>query len=133
MRKVQYRQMQFGQVAIEDIRLDPKSRDDIPAVLKGLQYLHTGKREELSGLLEAHIRPGTDRKVGRPGHRTAGTGRHAITRKILSDRRSPVPAAPLPGAQRGKERRSHATDRATYTVYKHSFIARNRGFLADTN
>ena len=67
MRKVQYRQMQFGQVAIGDIWLDPKSRDDIPAVLKGLQYLHTEKREELFGLLEAHIRPGTDRKVGRPG------------------------------------------------------------------
>ena len=67
MRRVQYRQMQFGQVAIEDIRLDPKSRDDIPAVLKGLQYLHTDKRGELFGLLEAHIRPGADRKVGRPG------------------------------------------------------------------
>ena len=67
MRRVQYRQMRFGQVAIGDIRLDPKSRDDIPAVLKGLQYLHTDKREELFGLLEAHIRPGTDRKVGRPG------------------------------------------------------------------
>ena len=67
MRKVQYRQMQFGQVAIEDIWLDPKSRDDIPAVLRGLQYLHKEKREELFGLLEAHIRPGTDRAVGRPG------------------------------------------------------------------
>ena len=67
MRKVQYRQMQFGQVAIEDIWLDPKSRDDIPAVLRGLQYLHAQKREELFGLLEAHIRPGTDRAVGRPG------------------------------------------------------------------
>ncbi len=67
MRKVQYRQMQFGQVAIEDIWLDPKSRNDIPAVLRGLQYLHARKREELFGLLEAHIRPGTDRAVGRPG------------------------------------------------------------------
>ena len=59
--------MQFGQVAIGDIWLDPKSRDDIPAVLKGLQYLYTDKRVELFGLLESHIRPGTDRKVGRPG------------------------------------------------------------------
>ena len=40
MREVQRRQMQFGQVAIGDIWLDPKSRDDIPAVLKGLQHLH---------------------------------------------------------------------------------------------
>ena len=67
MRKVQRRQMQFGQVAIEDIWLDPKSRDDIPAVLKGLQYLYKDKRGELFGLLEAHIRPETNRKVGRPG------------------------------------------------------------------
>ena len=67
MRKVQRRQMQFGQVAIEDIWLDPKSRDDIPAVLKGLQYLYKDKRGELFGLLESHIRPGTNREVGRPG------------------------------------------------------------------
>ena len=44
MREVQKRQFQFGQVAIEDIWLDPKSRDDIPAVLKGLQHLYKGKR-----------------------------------------------------------------------------------------
>ena len=67
MREVQKRQFQFGQVAIEDIWLDPKSRDDIPAVLKGLQHLHKERREELFSLLERHIRPGTDRKVGRPG------------------------------------------------------------------
>ena len=67
MREVQKRQFQFGQVAIEDIWLDPKSRDDIPAVLKGLQHLYKEHREELFLLLETHIRPGTDRKVGRPG------------------------------------------------------------------
>ena len=67
MREVQKRQFQFGQVAIEDIWLDPKSRDDIPAVLKGLQHLYKEQREELFALLERHIRPGTDRKVGRPG------------------------------------------------------------------
>ena len=59
--------MQFGQVAIEDIWLDPKSRDGMPAVLKGLQFLYKDKRGELFSLLEAHIRPGTDRTVGRPG------------------------------------------------------------------
>ena len=67
MREVQKRQFQFGQVAIEAIWLDPKSRDDIPAVLKGLQHLYKEHREELFSLLERHIRPGTDRKVGRPG------------------------------------------------------------------
>ena len=74
MRIVQRRQMQFGQVAIEDIWLDPKSRDDIPAVLKGLQYLHKDKRGELFSLQEAHIRPGTDRTVGVPGARGASPG-----------------------------------------------------------
>ena len=67
MREVQKRQMQFGQVAIEDIWLDPKSRDDIPAVLRGLQHVYAERRDELFGLLEAHILPGTDRAVGRPG------------------------------------------------------------------
>ena len=67
MREVQKRQFQFGQVAIEDIWLDPKSRDDIPAVLKGLQHLYKEQREALFALLETHIRAGTDRKVGRPG------------------------------------------------------------------
>ncbi len=67
MREVQRRQMQFGQVAIEDIWLDPKSRDDIPAVLRGLQHIYVERREELFGLLESHILPGTARTVDRPG------------------------------------------------------------------
>ena len=67
MREVRKRQMQLGEVAVEDVWLDPKSRDDIPAVLRGLQHLHKERRGELFGLLEAGIRPGTDRTVGRPG------------------------------------------------------------------
>ena len=43
MREVQRRQMQFGQVAIGDIWLDPKSRDDIPAVESAINALeHRG-------------------------------------------------------------------------------------------
>ncbi len=64
MREVQRRQMQFGQVAIGDIRPDSKSRDDILWVLRGL---YTDKREELFGLLETLIRPGTNRRVDRRG------------------------------------------------------------------
>ena len=30
----------LGQVAIDDVDLNPKSRDDIPAVLQGVQYIH---------------------------------------------------------------------------------------------
>ena len=39
MREIQKRQFQIGQVPIDKIQIDPKSRDDIPAVLKGLQHI----------------------------------------------------------------------------------------------
>ena len=41
MRTVFDPQMIFGQVDIADIKLDPKSRDDIPQLLRGLQHIHT--------------------------------------------------------------------------------------------
>ena len=66
MREVQKRQLQFGQVPVDKVWLDPKSRDDIPAVLKGLQHLYKEKQEELF-LLEKHILPGSTEGVGRPG------------------------------------------------------------------
>ena len=47
MREVQKRQLQFGQIPVDKVWLDPKSRDDIPAVLKGLQHLYKEKQEEL--------------------------------------------------------------------------------------
>lgn len=37
MRKFESEQMQFGETAIGDIHIDRKSRDDMPAVLKGLR------------------------------------------------------------------------------------------------
>ena len=62
-------QLALGEARIEDIKLDHKSRDDIPAVLLGLQHLysHEETREKLFSLLEEHILPGTNRNVGRPG------------------------------------------------------------------
>ena len=33
MRVVQHSQIQLGELAIAEIRIDPRSRDDIPAVL----------------------------------------------------------------------------------------------------
>ena len=41
MRIVQTSQMSFGQIDISMIKLDPKSRDDIPAILVGLQHIYT--------------------------------------------------------------------------------------------
>ena len=69
MRQTRKPQLALGEARIEDIKLDRKSRDDIPAVLLGLQHLysHEETREKLFSLLEAHILPGTNRNVGRPG------------------------------------------------------------------
>ena len=54
---------------IEEIWINPKSRDDIPAVLKGLQHIWCDEelRERLFALLDEHILPEADRTVGRPG------------------------------------------------------------------
>ena len=59
----------LGSVPIEGIEIDPLSRDDVPAILRGLQLIRCdeGTRQELFALLEAHFRPGVDRGVGRPG------------------------------------------------------------------
>ena len=69
MREIQKRQFQIGQVPIDRIQIDPKSRDDIPAVLKGLQHVWCDKalRARLFALLDEHVLPETDRTVGRPG------------------------------------------------------------------
>ena len=69
MRQTRKPQLALGEARIEDIKLDHKSRDDIPAVLLGLQHLysHEETREKLFSLLEEYILPGTNRNVGRPG------------------------------------------------------------------
>ena len=69
MRQVRNPQMKLGEVRIEDIELDLKSRDDIPALLLGLQHLYADAhfRSRLFALLDEHILPGIDRTVGRPG------------------------------------------------------------------
>ena len=40
MRQVINPQLEFGQVDISKIKFDPKSRDDIPRILKGLQHIY---------------------------------------------------------------------------------------------
>ena len=69
MRQVINPQMELGEVRIESIKLKPKSRDDIPAVLRGLQHLYVDDetRARLFSLLEAEAVPGVDQTVGRPG------------------------------------------------------------------
>ena len=67
MRYVENPQRQLGQDDILEVELDLKSRDDVPALLLGLQHLYRTRREELFELLNARILPDSDRTVGRPG------------------------------------------------------------------
>jgi len=41
MRVVQNEQMTIGEVDISKMVFDPKSRDDIPKILRGLQFVYT--------------------------------------------------------------------------------------------
>ena len=69
MRLVRNPQMQFGEINISEIKFDPKSRDDIPQILKGLQfiYTHENTRAEIFKLLEKNISPKINKNNGRPG------------------------------------------------------------------
>lgn len=69
MRDVKKSQLHFGEVNIADIEIDPRSRDDIPAVLKGLQYIYTNDaaRKKVFSTLEATLDPSVSTEVGRPG------------------------------------------------------------------
>jgi hypothetical protein len=73
MRTVIDPQMKFGQVNIADIVLDPKSRDDIPQLLRGLQHIYTELplRERVFKILE-ELRP---ERVGAEGKANPNTGR----------------------------------------------------------
>jgi hypothetical protein len=82
MRTVQNPQMSIGQVDIAGIKLDPKSRDDIPAILVGLQHiymtpaLHDSVFEILQqiipkrsgeGLTDKELNEDVSSSLGRPG------------------------------------------------------------------
>jgi len=68
-RVVETLQMEIGQVDIGQIQFDSKSRDDIPRVLRGLQYIYVHRpiREKIFEVLENDIAPHVDKKNGRPG------------------------------------------------------------------
>jgi transposase, IS5 family len=69
MRVVQNTQMHIGEVDVSRIVIDPKSRDDIPQILRGLQHLYRDpiKRAKLFELLESGLAPKIDKRTGRPG------------------------------------------------------------------
>ena len=61
--------MQLGEVGIEQIELDPTSRDDIPQVLRGLQHLYCTPelREEVFKILASVIPEEISADIARPG------------------------------------------------------------------
>ena len=69
MRQVQANQLQLGEIDIASIKFDPRSRDDIPQLLKGLQYLYVNEtiRAEVFQILEALVPEGVNTNNGRPG------------------------------------------------------------------
>ncbi|MEO6904997.1 MAG: ISNCY family transposase [Ginsengibacter sp.] len=69
MRIVKNPQIQIGEIDISQIKFNPKSRDDIPQVLRGLQYLYVNIpiRQEIFSLLEKNISPKINKNNGRPG------------------------------------------------------------------
>jgi hypothetical protein len=73
MRSVINHQMMFGRTDISAIVFDPKSRDDIPKILRGLQGIYTDEelRKRVFAILE-EVRP--ERKKGE-GKADLNTGR----------------------------------------------------------
>ena len=69
MRKTINDQLQIGEVNIEEIIFDNRSRDEIPKILIGLQaiYCDFDLRTKIFSLLEENIKPNDDKNIGRPG------------------------------------------------------------------
>lgn len=69
MRKIIENQMQLGEVDITAIKFDLRSRDDIPKLLMGFQYIYSDKkvRNQVFGVLSEIIPEGVKRDTGRPG------------------------------------------------------------------
>jgi transposase, IS5 family len=68
MRKRFETQMALGQTAIEDVKLPLKSRDELPPVLRTLQWIYTTPEisEQIFEALEEKIQ-GQKKQTGRPG------------------------------------------------------------------
>jgi len=62
-------QLELGATPIEEIRFNPRSRDDIPQLLRGLQYIYAtpATREAVFEVLQRHIGVDVNFNNGRPG------------------------------------------------------------------
>lgn len=73
MRTVIQPQLKLGEMNIVAIVIEPKSRDDIPQLLRGLQYIYTepALRERIFAILKDVL----PERVGAPGKASVTTGR----------------------------------------------------------
>jgi hypothetical protein len=69
MRKVKESQIKLGEVNIADIKFDLRSRDEIPKLLMGLQYIWCTSelKEKVFKILQKIVPEGTNPDTGRPG------------------------------------------------------------------
>lgn len=69
MRKVIDNQYSFGRTDISKIVLDPKCRDEMTKILRGLIYIYTNDeiRTAVFKLLETELKPEVSKKTGRKG------------------------------------------------------------------
>ena len=69
MRKPIDPQLCLGEIDISSIQFDPRSRDDIPRILRGLQHLYVNPklRQAVFSALDKMIPEAVDKKNGRPG------------------------------------------------------------------
>ena len=69
MRKVINPQTLLGQVDISEITFDPRSRDEIPKLLRGLQYIYCTPeiRAQVFDVLKEMVPQGVNMNTGRPG------------------------------------------------------------------
>lgn len=69
MRQVMHEQLSLGELPISDIKINLKSRDDVPKILLGIQHVYNDKeaREEIFEILESAIPSEVDKNNGRPG------------------------------------------------------------------
>ncbi len=69
LREIVRPQLEWGQVAIEEIEIHVHSRDDIPPLLRGLQHVYADRstRARWFEILEEGILPEGSHLRGRPG------------------------------------------------------------------
>ena len=69
MRTPDKKQLQIGDFPVSAINIDMHSRDDIPAVLYGLQHIHSDKQvlDKIFAILEEDCTTESSRETGRPG------------------------------------------------------------------